>query len=93
MVSKKKTLNTKTNIVIMRTKSKLKKTTCWFCHSNGYAILDKFGYCKRCGTNLKKYPTRDSIPYPKVSSDEVSREVLGTRDKFTIPDDNDQGDW
>ena len=75
----------------------LKKLTCWYCHLNGYDVLNKLGCCKRCGTNLKKYPTRKSLPYPcsknRAADEQIDREVLGTREKFCIPDENDQDDW
>jgi len=66
---------------------------CWYCHLNGYHILDKFECCKRCGTNLKKYPTRESHPKPDLDDAKIARKVLGTRTKFTILDENDQDGW
>ena len=89
MISKKKALSSSGNESIMRTK----ETRCWYCHLHGYNILDEFGCCKRCGTNLKRYPTRDKHPTLDLSDEKISREVLGTRWKFTIPDENDQDDW
>lgn len=89
MVSKKEALNSSGDIVIMRTKD----IRCWYCQLHGKNILDEFGCCKRCGTNLKKYPNRDSHMYPELNTEKVSQEVLGTREKFNLPDDNDQGDW
>lgn len=74
-------------------------TTCWYCHlhddskKSSYSILDKHGCCKRCGTNLKKYPTRESHEYPDISNEKITREVLGTREKFAIFDENDQDNW
>ncbi len=82
----KKGLNTMTDKVTTG-----KRITCWFCHINGRNILDKDGKCKRCGTNLKKYPIRDKHPYPNMKN--LDREVLGHRDKFYIPDDSDQNNW
>lgn len=69
-----------------------KYVRCWYCSLNGYNILDASGSCKRCGTNLKKYPTRESHIYPDLNTERITREVLGTREKFSIPYDSDQGD-
>lgn len=89
MVHRKEGLNTRGNESIMRTKD----VRCWYCHLHGYNILDEFGCCKRCGTNLKKYPTRDSHLKPNLDDDAIAGEVLGTRKSFTLADDNGQGDW
>jgi len=70
-----------------------KYTRCWYCHINGYNILDEHGCCKRCGTNLKKYPKRDKLEYPDLTTEKIAQEVLGYREKFSIPtDDGDKGD-
>jgi hypothetical protein len=89
MISRKEDLNRKSNESIM----KAKYARCWNCHLNGFSILDNFGCCKRCGTNLKKYPTRDKHMKPDLSDERIAREVLGSRDKFTVRDENDQDDW
>ena len=89
MVSRKEALNSRSNESIMKTKY----VRCWYCHLNGYTILDKHGCCKRCGTNLKKYPTREKHMKPDLSDEKIAREVLGTRTRFTIGDENDQGSW
>ena len=87
MVSKKEALNSKTKESSMRTEMS-KIITCWYCHMNGRNIIDKFNCCKRCGTNLKKYPTRESHPYPDLDDEKIAKEVLGTREKCDIRDDN-----
>jgi len=89
MISKKKALSSSGDILIMRTKD----VRCWYCQLHGKNILDKYGCCKRCRTNLKKYPTRESLQYPDTSNEKIVREVLGTREKFIILDENDQDDW
>jgi len=86
MVNKKKPLSSKTNESYTRTNMK-KVITCWNCHLNGRSILDEFGCCKRCGTNLQKYPTRDSHPYPDLDDKKLSQEVLGVREKCDITGD------
>ncbi len=63
------------------------RVTCWYCHINGKNILDEHGCCKRCGTNLKKYPTLESHRYPELGK-KLDGEVLGHRDRFVIPDEN-----
>jgi len=73
------------------TKAKGKYTRCWFCKLNGNDILDKFGCCKRCGTNLKKYPRWKKKQ--QLNTEEIAKEVLGVRQGFIIPDDNEQGNW
>jgi len=84
MTHRKEALNSKTNILLTRTKH-AKKTTCWYCHLNGYAILDKWGCCKRCGTNLKKWSHRGKLIYPSLNDEKLAREVLGTRERCDIP--------
>jgi hypothetical protein len=53
-----------------------KRRQCWHCNLNGQDILDKFGCCKRCGTNLlnKKRPV-----YPDLRDETICAEVLGQR--------------
>ena len=76
-----------------------KNRTCWHCKLHGKNILDKYGCCKRCGTNLIKYPTYDSHPYPVEilasarGDSKLDAEVLGSRERFTVPEDSGQGDW
>jgi len=83
-----KTLNKTKNIVI----SGNKKITCWYCRLNGKNILDKYGCCKRCGTNLKKYPSRDKHLYPNLKN--IDREVLGDVVPINIADiNNKQEEW
>ena len=72
------------------------KIRCWYCrlHGNKDKVLDKYGCCKRCGTNLKRFPNRASHPYPDMSN--LDAQVLGYRQKFTIPGDDieqDQRSW
>ena len=59
-----------------------KRMECWNCGLHGHSILDKYGCCLRCKTNLKKYPTESSHPYPNLSNETVSTEVLGLRTKI-----------
>ena len=80
MLHRKEALNSRGNDSIM----KAKYVRCWYCHLHGYNMLDKFGCCKRCGTNLKKYPTRESHLKPNLDDEKIAREVLGTREKFKI---------
>lgn len=87
MIHRKEALNSKTKESSMRTKMS-QIVTCWYCHLNGRNILDEFNCCKRCGTNLKKYPTRESHPYPDLDDEKIAQEVLGTREKCDIRDDN-----
>lgn len=51
--------------------------TCWYCKLNGDDILDEYGCCKRCKTNLKKWKRRNDLPYPDMRN--LEREVLGIR--------------
>ena len=60
------------------------RITCWYCNISGPNILDESGCCKRCGTNLKKWPKRNKLGYPNINSDKLAREVLGTRERCTI---------
>lgn len=89
MVSKKEALNSRSNESIMKTTY----FRCWYCHLNGYNIVDKLGCCKRCGTNLKKYSIREKHMKPDLSDERIAREVLGSREKFTVNDENNQDDW
>lgn len=68
------------------------KTMCWNCRLHGPNILDEYGCCKRCGTNLKKYPTRDSHEYPDLGK-KLEDEVLGQREKFNIPNDDNNMEY
>lgn len=70
-------------------KTQKKRRSCWHCNLITDTILDKHGCCKRCGTNLTKYPTRKFLPYPKELIDHKLLEdnVLGDRAKFTLPED------
>ena len=87
-----KDLNSTENIVISGNNIKRKEITCWYCKIHGKNILDKHGCCKRCGTNLKKYPTRECHPYPKL--DRIEREVLGDVVPINATDvANDQEEW
>lgn len=79
-----------TNIVLIGMSKK--RITCWRCHLNGKNILDKYGCCKRCGTNLKKYPTLESHQYPDLE-EKHETETLGHRARFVITDSDGQGDW
>jgi rRNA maturation endonuclease Nob1 len=56
-----------------------KAITCWYCKSNGKNILDEYGCCKRCGTNLKKWKKREDLKYPIKSQSQLENEVLGCR--------------
>jgi len=72
-----------------------KNLVCWYCRIHGYNILDEFDCCKRCGTNLKRWPIRKSHPYPdeikrEFGDEKLSAEVLGTRQKFVIPPEFDE---
>lgn len=69
--------------------------TCWHCKLHGCNILDDFDCCKRCGTNLEKYPTHESHPYPEeirreFGDEKLAAKVLGTRQKFTVPPEFDE---
>ena len=76
-----------------------KALACWNCRLIGNNILDEFGCCKRCGTNITKYPTKNSHAYPrellgsKAGDEALVVEVLGSREKFVIPEETDQNDW
>ena len=76
-----------------------KRIHCWHCGHRSKELLDEFGCCKYCETNLIKYPMYDDHPYPEElllngdANRKLDEEVLGHREKFTVPDDNDQGDW
>lgn len=59
-----------------------KRMKCWYCGFEGVSILDKYGCCLRCKTNLKKYSTPSSHPTPRMSSEAISTEVLGLRTKM-----------
>lgn len=89
MINRKEGLSTKSNESIM----KAKYVRCWNCHLNGFDILDIFGCCKRCKTNITKYPSREKHLKPDLSDERVAREVLGSREKFTVNDDNSQDGW
>ena len=89
MINRKEALNSKSNESIM----KAKYVRCWHCHLNGFAILDVFGCCKRCGTNVTEYPTREMHTKPDLSDERIAREVLGSREKFTVRNDDSQDDW
>jgi len=58
-----------------------KRMECWNCGHHGYSILDKYGCCLRCETNLTRYPTPSSHPRPNLSNEAVSTEALGLRTK------------
>jgi len=77
---------------------------CWYCHlylpHSKKGILNEYGCCKRCGTNLKKYPTLDShrpekcVAFGPVyvgNDEELEYEVLGIREKCNIS--NDEGEY
>ncbi len=70
-------------------KQKQKQVTCWYCHLHGYNICDEWGCCKRCGTNLKKWSSRDKLIYPSLSDEKLAQEVLGTRERCDIPIDSE----
>lgn len=80
-------------------KMQKKKQTCWYCKFRGNNILDEFGCCKRCGTNITRWKKRRSLPYPqgllesKKGDKALDLEVLGHRERFVIPEDDEQGDW
>ena len=75
--------------------SKYSLIHCWYCGTTGINLLDEFGCCKKCKTNLVLYSTRDKHEYPRelLSNEKLDEETLGHREKFVIPDDNDQGDY
>lgn len=81
---KQKDLNSITKKVINEKMNK--RITCWYCKNNGYNILDEFGCCKTCGTNLIKYPYRDSLKYPDMRN--VENEILGHREPCEITQDD-----
>jgi len=66
-----------------------KQVTCWYCHLHGESICDEWGCCKRCGTNLKKWSSRDKLIYPSLSDERLAQEVLGTRERCDIPPDGE----
>ncbi len=78
MINRKEALNSKANILSV----KAKQTTCWYCHLHGVNILDKNGCCKRCKTNITKWSKRGELIYPGLNSEQLSQEVLGSREKF-----------
>jgi len=80
MVSKKKPLNSSGDILLAK-----RDIRCWYCQLHGNDILDKFGCCKRCETNLIKYPHRGKLIYPGLNDEKLAQEVLGTREKCVIP--------
>jgi len=73
-------------------------TTCWYCHlhdnknKSSYSILDKWGCCKRCGTNLKKWTHRGKLIYPSLNDEKLAQEVLGTREKCDIPPEHSESE-
>lgn len=72
---------------------KKKITRCWHCRYNHpEGVLDEHGCCRRCGTNLRKYPTKASHRYPDLGRG-LEVEVLCYREHFAIPSCDDQGDW
>jgi len=72
---------------------KKKFTRCWYCRYNHpKGVIDEDGCCRKCGTTLRKYPTRASHRYPDLGT-KLEREVLGHREHFTIPADDAKGDW
>jgi len=79
-----KDLNTKSNNIRLERVKKYKYIRCWYCKNNGIKILDKFGCCTRCGTNLKLYPTMKKLPYPRIDNYTLSKEVLGQRKQFDL---------
>lgn len=66
-------------------------TTCWYCHlhdnskRSSYSILDKWGCCKRCGTNLKRWSRQGKLIYPSLNDGRLAQEVLGSRESCDIP--------
>jgi len=72
-----KDLNTESNKTTSQKGKIHKYLRCWYCKNNGTNMLDKFGCCNRCGTNLKKYPTMKTLPYPKIDDETIAKQVLG----------------
>lgn len=72
-----KDLNTIGNKITSQKRKFHRDLRCWYCKFHGVNILDKFGCCIRCGTNLKKYPTMKNLPYPKIDNDTIAKKVLG----------------
>lgn len=68
-----------------------KEKRCWYCKLHGQNILDEFGCCKRCETNLKKYPRWKRVPW--LNTEQIAQEVLGFRQRFVIPKDDEQENW
>jgi len=87
MLHRKEALNSRSTLTL----NENKYARCWYCKLNGYDILDKFGCCKRCGTNLKKYPYWKKKS--ELNTEQIAQEVLGIRQGFVLPKDNEQGNW
>lgn len=83
-MSKKKTLNN----IDDKTNTERKYRLCWYCQLHGKNILDKYGCCKRCGTNLKRWKSRSKLKYPNLSN--IENEVLGIRQKTNVSDIEDE---
>ena len=68
-----------------------KEKRCWYCKLHGQDILDEFGCCKRCGTNLKKWPRWKKNS--GLNTEQIAQEVLGLRQRFVVPKDDEQENW
>lgn len=75
---------------------KKKMCYCWYCNLiDGRGILDEYGCCRRCGTNLRRYPNRKDHPCPDLGQPH-EYETLGHRERFMLPDEEaktEQEEW
>jgi len=79
-------LNSSRKKTLMERGEKHERRDCWYCSLEGTHILDKYGCCIRCGTNLKERKKMEELPYPNElkfeNAEQFEKQILGYRQQI-----------
>jgi len=67
--------------------------TCWYCKMTGKNLLDKFGCCIGCETNLIRYPIFKETEHPvfeNIDDDDDELNIGDPNEDYNIDDEKEE---